>query len=136
MNPVLFFTPTQNMLRASQWYGKRIGCTDFNHWGNPNFAIWCSISVSSYFGENTPSLLYIMDYSVICLLLYLTHRNFNINYFQDLVFLHISLNFQRIFGKHMSSCSLYDAWIESNTIYGFGCFTWESKLQYIGGIIR
>ena len=30
--------------------------------------------------------------------------------------LHISLNFLKIIGKHMSGCGLYDAWINSNIL--------------------
>ena len=81
-----------------------------------NLVVRRCMAVSTYFKQQYTIIT--VDQALFCKLHVLIS---NIPEFQHKVFprlggLHISLNFQRIIGQHMSGCGLYEAWIESNIL--------------------
>ena len=81
-----------------------------------NLVIQRCMAVSSHFGQKYTVIT--VDQQLFCKLHTIIS---NTPVYQHKVFprlggLHISLNFQRIIGQHMSSCGLFDAWIESNLL--------------------
>ena len=119
---------------------KRLSWTEFNQQNNPNcfseitighmpmilnpaheydtlnLVVRRCMTIASHFEQEHTVLT--VDQQLFCKLHTLIS---NTPEFKDKVFprlggLHISLNFLRIIGQHMSDCGLHEAWIESNIL--------------------
>ena len=137
---------------------ERIGWTDFNQRGNLNsssettighmpmilnpaheydtlnLVIQRCMAVSSHFGQKYTVIT--VDQQLFCKLHTLISNTpeFQHKVFPRLGGLHISLNFQRIIGQHMSSCGLFDAWIESKLLGEVAAQKVFAGKDYIKGI--
>ena len=81
-----------------------------------NVVVERCMAVSSYFNQKYTVIT--VDQQLFCKMHTLISNTpgFQLKVIPRLGGLHISLNFLKIIGKHMSSCGLYDAWIDSKIL--------------------